>query len=123
MPIQPLSAYVEHALGLHHLTNAPRRRRAIEVLVRVFLVFSMIFIASVLPYFGPVLSFVSALTTIPSMSSYHRLHSPTLRHYTIMSLSVLVVISIVVFICPPLFYYWLYRPQGTMTTGFLIYLV
>lgn len=83
IPLYPLCLAVESAMGINKLTG--RTELVQRIFVRSLLVFGTVFLASVLPYFGSVLSLVSAITLMS-----------------------------VAFILPPVFYIKLYNQSQTL---------
>jgi len=81
IPLNPVSLAVEHWMGIDLKTG--RQELLSRITVRSLLVLLSVFIASVVPYFGELLSLVSALSVVAG-----------------------------VFIFPPWFYYLLYRHRG-----------
>ena len=62
LPLNPVCLSLEHAVGITRMPSA--RQHLPRIAVRSALVFGSIFIASVVPYFGSILSLVSALSII-----------------------------------------------------------
>ena len=80
LPLNPVSLFVEEQLGV--LALSPSAQLLPRLVLRSTLVLSTVFIASVVPYFGSILSLVSALSVIATA-----------------------------FVLPPIFYYLLFRAQ------------
>ena len=80
LPLNPVSLFLESQLGVP--TLSPPRQLLPRLLLRSALVLCTVFIASVVPYFGSILSLVSALSIIATA-----------------------------FVLPPTFYFLLYRRQ------------
>jgi len=62
LPLNPLCLNLEAAVGIDKL--APRSELMWRILLRTCLVFSTVFVASVVPYFGDFLSLISALSVV-----------------------------------------------------------
>lgn len=81
IPLNPVSLALESLLGIDRKTGAAEL--ASRIAARTCLVLLTVLIASCVPYFGDILSLVSALSIV-----------------------------VVAFVFPPLFYYLLYRHRG-----------
>jgi len=76
LPLNPVCLNLERFLGIDQLQG--KKELTSRIAVRTFLVLSTIFIASVVPYFGDVLSLISALTLMSAAFIF-----PTLFYFTL----------------------------------------
>ena len=81
LPLNPVSLFVEDHLGVSQL-DPPSKQLLPRIVLRSVLVVGTMFIASIVPYFGSILSLVSALSIIA-----------------------------VAFVLPPVFYYLLHKDK------------